>query len=296
MSNVECRIGDLGAVLEFSDVHLEADLKRGTFRLEHNGETILPATASGVTFVSGKRVATDAMSSHRAEIVDEGAALQIEHRTDEAGPVLIQRFRRSSVAGGVEMELVLCAGGDALAVDRLHHLVMACSTGEASAFEPGGGLWMWRHGTVSPGDPVLLVPLDSPDIPETHDRYRWFIEDDDRLGFTSEMLVSFRSFRSGRTCFLGFTTVADQACGFLVTRRRDVFDHVSVESRCDIEGMTVAPGEEVRAETRSCLRAGAPGGGFILSSSNSIHSAVKPGNYLAMLQTLREYGRYPITA
>ena len=30
----------------------------------------------------------------------------------------------------------------------------------------------------------------------------------------------------------------------------------------------------------------------ILSSSNSIHSAVKPENYLAMLETLRECGRY----
>ena len=60
--------------------------------------------------------------------------------------------------------------------------------------------------------------------------------------------------------------------------------------------MTFGSPEDVASETRSCLRAGAPGGGFILSSSNSIHSAVKPGNYLAMLQTLREYGRYPISA
>jgi uroporphyrinogen decarboxylase len=60
--------------------------------------------------------------------------------------------------------------------------------------------------------------------------------------------------------------------------------------------MTFGSPGDVRAETRACLRAGAPGGGFILSSSNSIHSAVKPENYLAMLQTLREYGRYPINA
>ncbi|PIX49358.1 MAG: uroporphyrinogen decarboxylase, partial [Armatimonadetes bacterium CG_4_8_14_3_um_filter_66_20] len=38
----------------------------------------------------------------------------------------------------------------------------------------------------------------------------------------------------------------------------------------------------------------APGGGFILSSSNSIHSSVKPENYLALVETLREYGRYPL--
>ncbi len=39
---------------------------------------------------------------------------------------------------------------------------------------------------------------------------------------------------------------------------------------------------------------GGPGGGFILSSSNSIHAAVKPENYMAMLDTLKEYGRYPL--
>jgi uroporphyrinogen decarboxylase len=34
------------------------------------------------------------------------------------------------------------------------------------------------------------------------------------------------------------------------------------------------------------------GGGYILSSSNSIHSAVKPENYLAMVDTVKKYGVY----
>lgn len=34
--------------------------------------------------------------------------------------------------------------------------------------------------------------------------------------------------------------------------------------------------------------------GPILSSSNSIHSAVKPGNYLAMWNAIHTYGRYPL--
>ena len=38
----------------------------------------------------------------------------------------------------------------------------------------------------------------------------------------------------------------------------------------------------------------AAGGGLIVSSSNSIHSGVKPGNYLAMWNAIRIYGRYPI--
>ena len=37
-----------------------------------------------------------------------------------------------------------------------------------------------------------------------------------------------------------------------------------------------------------------PGGGYILSSSNSIHSGVNPANYLAMLRTLQEFGGYPM--
>lgn len=60
--------------------------------------------------------------------------------------------------------------------------------------------------------------------------------------------------------------------------------------------MTFGSPEDVAAETREALRKGMPGGGFILSSSNSIHSAVKPENYLAMLRTLQEYGRYPVSA
>jgi uroporphyrinogen decarboxylase len=56
--------------------------------------------------------------------------------------------------------------------------------------------------------------------------------------------------------------------------------------------MTFGTPDEVIEATKEVLRKGMPGGGFILSSSNSIHSAVKPENYLAMLQTLRKYGRY----
>ncbi len=59
--------------------------------------------------------------------------------------------------------------------------------------------------------------------------------------------------------------------------------------------MSFGTPEEVVEATKAALRQGAPGGGYILSSSNSIHSAVKPENYKAMLDTLREFGRYPIS-
>ena len=49
---------------------------------------------------------------------------------------------------------------------------------------------------------------------------------------------------------------------------------------------------EVAAETRACIDAAAPGGGYILGSSNVIHSGVPTENFLAMIETCRDYGRY----
>ncbi len=56
--------------------------------------------------------------------------------------------------------------------------------------------------------------------------------------------------------------------------------------------LSQAPVEEVRQVTRRTLQIAAPGGGYCLSSSNSIHSSVKPENLMAMVETLREYGEY----
>ena len=48
----------------------------------------------------------------------------------------------------------------------------------------------------------------------------------------------------------------------------------------------------VREAVRQCIEVAAPGGGFMLSSSNSIHSSVRPENYLAMAEACREFGVY----
>jgi uroporphyrinogen decarboxylase len=52
------------------------------------------------------------------------------------------------------------------------------------------------------------------------------------------------------------------------------------------------PEADVEAEVARCIEKGGPGGGFILSSSNTIHSGVRPSNYAVMLRTLRARGRY----
>jgi uroporphyrinogen decarboxylase len=58
--------------------------------------------------------------------------------------------------------------------------------------------------------------------------------------------------------------------------------------------LTFGSEKDVVDETREVIRKAAAGGGLILSSSNSIHSSVKPGNYLAMWNAIRTYGKYPL--
>ncbi|NUP99540.1 MAG: hypothetical protein HUU35_06765 [Armatimonadetes bacterium] len=50
---------------------------------------------------------------------------------------------------------------------------------------------------------------------------------------------------------------------------------------------------EVDATVAQAIAAGAPGGRFMLSSSNSIHASVRPENYLAMIEAGRRYGLSP---
>jgi len=51
--------------------------------------------------------------------------------------------------------------------------------------------------------------------------------------------------------------------------------------------------DEVRQSVKETIAQAAPDGGYIISSSNSIHPGCKPENYLAMVQAARKYGHYP---
>ena len=52
--------------------------------------------------------------------------------------------------------------------------------------------------------------------------------------------------------------------------------------------------EQVVAAVKQCLLDAGIDGGYILSSSSDITASVRPENYQAMLEALREYGRYPL--
>ncbi len=52
--------------------------------------------------------------------------------------------------------------------------------------------------------------------------------------------------------------------------------------------------DEVVEETKACIREAAPGGGYFLTSSNSWYADARLENCLAMVETGRKYGKYPI--
>jgi len=78
--------------------------------------------------------------------------------------------------------------------------------------------------------------------------------------------------------------------------KRQHGDRIALKGNVDCGHLlTFGSEREVVERTKEVIRQAGPGGGLILSSSNSIHSAVKPGNYLAMWNALRMYGRYPLS-
>ena len=50
--------------------------------------------------------------------------------------------------------------------------------------------------------------------------------------------------------------------------------------------------EEVEQAVKQAIEDAAPGGGYIMSSSNTIHPGCKPENYIAMVRALKKHGEY----
>jgi uroporphyrinogen decarboxylase len=62
----------------------------------------------------------------------------------------------------------------------------------------------------------------------------------------------------------------------------------------DVNMLTLGTPEEVDREVHGLIRDIAPGGGYILSSGNSLTSYCEPANVVAMTDAVKKYGTYPI--
>ncbi len=81
----------------------------------------------------------------------------------------------------------------------------------------------------------------------------------------------------------------------LAQLKRDYGDRLTLIGNVDCATVLVdGPVEAVREQTEWVIRTAAPGGGFLLSTSNSVYPGVVPEYYLAMLDTARQVGDYPI--
>jgi uroporphyrinogen decarboxylase len=94
-----------------------------------------------------------------------------------------------------------------------------------------------------------------------------------------------------------FQAIEPRAGMDLARLKRDYGDRLTLIGNVDCSTVLVhGPEEAVRRQTEAVIRTAGPGGGFLLSSSNSIHPGVRPEYYLAMLDTARTVGSYPLVA
>jgi uroporphyrinogen decarboxylase len=73
-------------------------------------------------------------------------------------------------------------------------------------------------------------------------------------------------------------------------------DRVAIKGNVDqVTLLTEGTPEAVAERVRGCLAEAGLGGGYVCSSSNSIHSGVRPELYRAMVEAIHAFGRYPLS-
>ncbi len=95
--------------------------------------------------------------------------------------------------------------------------------------------------------------------------------------------------------FDGYQSIDPQAGMDLELVKKQYGDKVLLMGNVDCgHVLHLGTREDVIRDTLRVIKTGSPGGGHIISSSNTIHSSVPYENYMQMLETVRKYGKYPI--
>ncbi|MBI5117062.1 hypothetical protein HZA56_11365 [Candidatus Poribacteria bacterium] len=93
----------------------------------------------------------------------------------------------------------------------------------------------------------------------------------------------------------GYHAIEPTAGMDIARLKRQYGDKITLLGNIDCgDLLTNGSPEDVTKAVGQCIRDCAPGGGYVLSSSNSIHSGIPTQNFLAMLKAAREYGTYPM--
>ena len=73
-------------------------------------------------------------------------------------------------------------------------------------------------------------------------------------------------------------------------------DRLCLLGNVDLNILGMGTEADVEEEVRTLIRDVGPGGGYIVSSGNSLAGYLKPGNVMALAAAVRQYGAYPIAA
>ncbi len=77
--------------------------------------------------------------------------------------------------------------------------------------------------------------------------------------------------------------------------KRSYGDKICLLGNIDVNTLSIGTPKDVEEEVKRRIKEIAPGGGYIVSSGNSIPSYCKPENVLAMVEAIQKYGKYPIS-
>jgi uroporphyrinogen decarboxylase len=77
--------------------------------------------------------------------------------------------------------------------------------------------------------------------------------------------------------------------------KETVGGRVALFGALEAEDLINGSPDDVRRAVEYCLRHGAPGGGYVLTTSNSVQAGTRYENYLEMIRVARQQGVYPIS-
>jgi uroporphyrinogen decarboxylase len=81
----------------------------------------------------------------------------------------------------------------------------------------------------------------------------------------------------------------------LETVKKEYGDRVAIKGNVNcVTTLVSGTSQQVIDEVKKCIRIAGPGGGYVCSSSNSIHSGINPELYRTMVNAIHKYGTYPL--
>jgi len=155
----------------------------------------------------------------------------------------------------------------------------------------GGKDWAGRNGLIISPEHFkqFILPYFKEIIDYCHQKNIFYIKhtDGNVMPIIEEFLVD--------SNVDGFHAIEPAAGMDICKLKKDYGDNVTFIGNIDCAGvLEKGTEEEVKDAVKECIKKVSPGGGHILSSSNSIHSGIPCRNYLAMIEAAKKYGQYPI--